>query len=325
LSIFQGTGSLNILFQFPADPFQSILIAFILRNPAMASNRPLQIAASIVHSFEYLIPKSVFVSNILMANGKVLHLSCANISFSMKVIVCSTISTLTCTHTLTHQPGICLQVNLNAYMAQTTDVQGQPNAIDFNIASNVHLPEGSLVIVNFIPLVLTGSVSRCANTTLSHSGTNVTIRQLDEEFINIDGRSTVSSSAGCGLSVVQFRLPSTVLSSDNLTFSIRLVNPPAANPGYVSDIRIQGCRPNMVLSSWKADGAATTPRIAFAAPCPWSESNCALCNRAQIVLDANVQQDDGKRAVIMTAKISPAILNASVAEQGPVNTASHKL
>lgn len=210
-------------------------------------------------------------------------------------------------------------MSLYAQAVQTNDVQGQPNTIEFNIASNILVAEGSVVSVDFVPVMPGGLLSTCSGTSNSSSTTQISIQLSGYGSIATPGNRSDFFASSCFKTTVEFRLPGTLLPKDNLTFRISLINPKSTNAGSVSTVRIQGCRSGMVLSGWSTLGSVSLPLLSFAEQCSFNAPNCEQCRRGQMFMESAAVQEIGRQAVIMVASQEPSILEATVEELSPVN------
>ena len=68
----QESGTLQITLDYELDPFQTISLAFVLRNPPSSSTATKSIKATVVLYSEVLVPATSFSSSVLQAQGKVI-------------------------------------------------------------------------------------------------------------------------------------------------------------------------------------------------------------------------------------------------------------
>jgi hypothetical protein len=72
----QESGTLQITLDYELDPFQSISLGFVLRNPISSSAATKSIRATVVLYSDVLVPATLFSSSVLQAQGKVIVMTC---------------------------------------------------------------------------------------------------------------------------------------------------------------------------------------------------------------------------------------------------------
>ncbi len=71
MAIIQENGALQITLSYELDPFQTISVGFVLRNPVSPTRATKQIIAKVVRYSDVLVPDKSISSSVLQAQGKV--------------------------------------------------------------------------------------------------------------------------------------------------------------------------------------------------------------------------------------------------------------
>ncbi len=224
---------------------------------------------------------------------------------------------------------------LKAEVLESTNVQGQPNDILFQITSNVAIPKSSVISISLAPNAQTGATfAACPNSTdnlpklvILQKSTSLPITiaanttvEFTAESLAFSVSTAVVKNDACGASKrrIEFVLPETVFPNERLNFTLGMINSRSAANEMFVNLSVQGCRASIVMLGWSGNGATGAPAIEHSAPCLWNLLDCGPCDNAPRHMWAVASRADGSPATILSSRVAPAVLVSSVRDEGPV-------
>jgi hypothetical protein len=230
------------------------------------------------------------------------------------------------------------QALLSAGVFESTNVQGQPNDILFQMSSNVAVPGSSVISINLAAKDKNDAdFAACLNSSAYRPTIMVKLQKSNSMPLEIVAKSTVEIT-GESIAVlgstsalrteackqpntrIDFVLPDTqgLLPNEVLNFTIRMINSVRAGNEMFVNLTVQGCRASMFMLGWSDDIATGAPATEFRALCPWNSLDCGPCNIAPRRMWASATGADGNLATILSSRVAPTVVASSVLEEGPV-------
>jgi hypothetical protein len=199
------------------------------------------------------------------------------------------------------------------------------------MTSNVAITKSSVISISLAPNANNGdNLAACFNSSnypkfvILQKSASMPIQIVANTTVEVDGDSVdlhVLKTDACGQfkSRIDFVLPETLYPNEKLNFTIGMVNGRSAGNEVFVNLSVHGCRASLFMLGWSDGVVAGAPAREFRASCLWNLVDCGPCNNAPRHMWATASQTDGKPATILSSRVAPAVLVASVRDEGPVD------